>query len=293
MMLMSDAVPVRRNVADPMRRGLHGLAIGVSLVLLAGCASKQAPARAAAQPLPADVRYSLRTIGVVVVNGGGEPLIAPSVSKGDAALAGAMVGALGTVGAFIVPCAVMDVRGLVACPLFAALGIAASPIGAAVGATVEAIRAEPTAVIDAAAPLFQRVVKEFDAVGTIRDRLVTAYPARFVVLADHREKTIEKTSSRVDGHGVDAILELSVQSIGLLGIAKSVKPPLGLVMGVRARLLASPGEDVLQETSLNLKSPGRRLRSWIDADGRLLRDELERMSAEAVEKLTSELISSR
>ena len=292
-MLMSDAVTVRRNVASPMRRGLHGLAIGVSLVLLAGCASKQASARAAAQPLPADVRYSLRTIGVVVVNGGAEPVIAPSLSKGDAALAGAMVGALGTVGAFIVPCAVMGVKGLVACPLFAALGVAASPVGAAVGATVEAIRADPTAVIDAASPLFQRIVTEFDAAGTIRNRLVTAHPARFVVLADHREETSEETASGVDGHGVDAILELSVQSIGLLGIDKSVNPPLALVMRLRAQLLATPGEHVLQATSVNFESPGQRLRSWIAADGRLLRDELERMSAEAVEKLTSELISSR
>jgi hypothetical protein len=54
-----------------------------------------------------------------------------------------------------------------------------------------------------------------------------------------------------------------------------------------------PGKDVLQEMSVNLESPGRRLRSWIDADGRLLHDELDRLSTEAVEKLTRELISSR
>ena len=275
------------------RRVARRLLISVLLVFLAGhagCATTVAPPRAFSSAPPEDVLQSLRTIGVIAGNLPHEATLTARTPVGKAALWGAAGGAAAT---FIGLCSGARGAAALVCPIAAAT---LAPVGAAVGATVEALRAEPTATVEAAPALVLRLLTESDVPGALRDRVANLgnewtrwRPWRFVILPDDGPGTPERGAPALVERGVETVLELNVQGIGLAGVGTHINPPLALVMTVRMRLLRVPDMGVLHEDSLMWESTPRRLGEWVADEGDRLRQEIREASRGLAERIADEV----
>lgn len=209
---------------------------------------------------------------------------------GKAALMGAAEGVWAT---FIGLCSGARGPAALVCP-FAAATLA--PIGAAVGATVEALRAEPTATVEAAPALVLRLLTESDVPGALRDRVANLgnewtrwRPWRFVILPDDGSGTPERGVPVLVERGVETVLEVNVEGIGLAGVGTHINPPLALVMAVRTRLLRVADMGVLHEDSLTWESTPRRLGAWVADEGDRLRQEIRQASRGLAERIADEV----
>lgn len=122
---------------------------------------------------------------------------------------------------------------------------------------------------------------------TFRDTVVnqarSVTPHEFVIVTDYGPQTQEDTFdyNGLVGQGLDTILELSVQSVGLVSGQGGDDLPFSLDMKVRARLVGLAQQNVIYDTTFKHRSEQRPFSEWADNKAQLFRDAI----AEAYQEL--------
>jgi len=245
-----------------------------------GCATTQGP-----QPprLSEEVRANLGTIGVVSGRFSQEAhLEAPTSGKWSGAGKGAAAGFFGSI------------QGAAQGGGYGgAVVLLLSPVFAMGGAIYGAIAAESAEKVEAAEATFKRALADLKIQETFRNRVLQVARDQtrhvLVLLLEHGPTAPGGAVEYpfVTSQGVDTVLEIGVEKLGLPG--GGINPPLSLIMNAHARLVrATDGMELYARTWI-YRSGTRKFVEWAADNAQPLHEELERAYQSLAEQVVDEL----
>ena len=265
-----------------MGRVERRVAAGILLIGLVGCAH---------QPLPSEeIRDALGTVGVV--SGRFTPQVklrTPAKGRLSGAwregVRGAVVGVLAGAPStdFFTPLPIL---------LGAALGLTASSVIGGVYGALTALPAEP---IEEAEARLKTVLAGLTIQEAMRDRIFRVLQDRrndrSVLLTDKGPGAPDEpiTYRSLSDNGIDTILEVAVQVVGLDG-HWAADPALAVLITVRTRLLRSLDDTVLSAHTFEYRSGKGRFTEWASSDAKGFLKELDRGYARLADRIVETLI---
>ena len=257
--------------------------IWLSLVFLIGqwgCATAPKPP----PPLLSEqVRANLGTIGVATARFSPEAhLEAPTSGKWSGAGKGAAAGFFGSI------------QGAAQGGGYGgAVVLLLSPVFAMGGAIYGAIAAESAEKVEAAEATFKKALADLKIQETFRDRVLQVardQTRHVLVLVPEHGPTAPGGAveySFVASQGVDTVLEIGVEKLGLPG--GGINPPLSLIMNAHARLVRATDGMELHARTWIYRSGTRKFVEWAADNAQPLHEELERAYQSLAEQVVDEL----
>jgi hypothetical protein len=265
----------------------------VVFLLLISCATipKQPP------PPPGQLRADLGRIGIVSGNFQPEVTFQKPMSKGNAALHFAGVGA--EVGANVAgSIAISPGQGVGAAAVaLGALGLI--PVGALAGSIVGVIEGEPSKKIREAEDTLNSYVARINFQETIRERFLsgareqTQYP--LVLIEGQGPKALDEeiTYGSLPDEDIDTLLEISFRKCNLQGIKGRINPPLRLLVAVGIRLIRVKDSKVLHSRNFvyEYESDLLKFSEWAANNAQPFKEELDRAFSYLALQILRELIN--
>ncbi len=224
------------------------------------------------EPLSEEARANLGTTGVVSARFSPEAqLEGPTSGKGSGSAKGIAALFFGLI-----------LGGTAAAGFGAAFGVLLAPVFGMGGAVYGAIAAESAATVGEAEGTLKKIVADLKIQESMQDcvlqmaREQTRYS--FILLDDWGPTVpgegVDYSSLTIEG--VNTILEISVERLGLLG--EGINPPLPLVMSTRARLVKANDGTELYAGTWVYQSRTRKFVEWAANDAQPFREEVDRAS---------------
>jgi len=236
-----------------------------------------------------NIRAGLGTVGVILVTHPPKTeVLMPAKGFWGGVKRGVAVGAtLPIMVGFVSPIPGGTLLGAVVAPFTAVFG---AVYGAAKAAPVREVEDAEMALQNAAGELRQLgLAREFfeEVVGLGNDRTGLV----FVALPDMECKDPDKDVSyhRADFQGIDTILELKTQKVGLRGDS-GIDPKTDTFMQMRVRLIRVEGDLVLmEETFYCMSEEEKTFKEWASGEGQSFVDEFRSCVPEMAEKIVDDL----
>jgi hypothetical protein len=280
------------------RNALTKKVIVVNLVLslvigLLGCTStapKEPPV------LPDELRARLTTVGVAALGTSPDATIAiipkgPVEGAGAGAKSGAEVGA--APGMLVMHGATGSTPILI--PLGAIIAVAGAVVGAATGVVYGAVAAEPEEKVREAEEIIGEAILKLEVQKTLRDQILetaglkTKY--RFVALPDynHTESNGETDYLKLNDEEIGVLLETSVLSFGLVKLANTPSPKVGIFIETTIRLVETDSGNILYDDPFTYRSDFYDYFYWSEDEGKRLLEGLDKGYQSLAEKIVQEI----
>lgn len=246
------------------------------VVLHMGCASTKIT--------PSVSRESLGEIAVVQVRYAPEVKVGLTQGRGHGAAKGARFWGLITIAG----------GALSANPYGALLGLALAPISAAGGAIHGAFAADPSGLVQSQIPLVEDVLHVEEIQKLLKQDLTKMLDQKMGCSVIEAEgKGPASQSDPVDYReleGLDSVLEVGIQKIDFETLAVSNKKVILRVYG-GAQVIRVADNQLLFKQEYVSRSKVRDLFKWVEADGCLLRNELEAGIQHIAEQIVNSLFN--
>jgi hypothetical protein len=273
----------------------HAILFLLSIALLLGqwsCAHMP-------KPPSEEMRAQFGTIGIVSAASNPKIQFHPEFAKGR--LSGVGKGAsMGTGAGALYGLSLMARGGSCggqACAAVAIIAAASAAIGAVVGGVAGGIEGAVNAVPKTEANKIEATTKNaFDGIG-IQETMAASVFKNSLELPDHTFILLGKDNFMISTQnvlsllaekGINTVLELNVKEGGFKG-GKGKNPSVALFMKVHARLIRTTDGREIYSREFEYKSSTHPSADWLDADGRLLEEEIDHCFKEFPRQIVEEL----
>ncbi len=278
---------------DRRRRSTVAACFGAMLALSA-CVSRPHVPWDAEVTLPSEAeRAGIRTIGIVAAEIlPDDQFTSGQISQSVAAAGGAITGAGQALNLLMESgvLAGLNAEGFAAVVAFPIAGgalLAAIPAGAIIGAAVAESDAVSEETIRAVEQQFSAVLADQHIQDRVGD-LTTEYAATETgYLVVRMVDTLSPDQRRAAGLGIDAVLEVDVQAVGMV-VGHGRNPPLTLFITVRAQLVREPDGRVLYGHTVGSLGPSLAMSEWGALDRDAVQAELDRAYRNVAERVVEE-----
>jgi hypothetical protein len=178
--------------------------------------------------------------------------------------------------------------------LVPALAAAGGIVGGLAGSVAGVVKAEPAEKVEQAETVLLKASSDRNIHETLRDRLVQTARTRtrhpLVVLPDKGPAAVEEKASYqpLAEKGIDTVLEVGVQTFGLVG-EWDVDPPLALSVRAHVRVVRAGSGETLYDHDLEYRGGGRTFAAWAGQDAGPYCRELESACQALADKIVEEL----
>ena len=264
------------------------------MLALSACVSRPHVPWDAEVTLPSEAeRAGIRTIGIVAADVlPDDQFTSGQISQSAAAAGGALGGAVGALN-LLEESGVLSgfsAEGLAAVAAFPIAGgalLVTIPAGAIIGAAVGASDSVSEEAIRAVEQQFSAVLADQriqDRVGDWTTELAATETGYQVV---RMVDTLSPDQRRAAGLGMDAVLEVGVQTVGMV-VGHGRNPPLTLFITVRARLVRESDGRVLYGHTVGTLGPSLAMSEWGALDRDAVQAELDRAYRNVAERVVEE-----
>lgn len=264
------------------------------MLALSACVSRPHVPWDAEVTLPSEAeRAGIRTVGIVAADVlPDDQFTSGQISQSAAAAAGAVGGAVGALNLLEESgvLAGFSAEGLAAVAAFPIVGgalLVTIPAGAIIGAAVGASDSVSEEAIRAVEQQFSAVLADQhiqDRVGDWTTELAATETGYQVV---RMVDTLSPDQRHAAGLGIDAVLEVGVQTVGMV-VGHGRNPPLTLFITVRARLVRESDGRVLYSHTVGSLGPSLAMSEWGALDRDAVQAELDHSYRNVAERVVEE-----
>jgi hypothetical protein len=254
---------------------------------LAGCARTPQ----SVSPVSEEQRAGLRTIGIVAADRAPRFDFSPA-TKGrvEGAAKGAAAGAGSAAQALSGGSCHGEICGAVLILELGVVGVAAI-VGGAVGALSAEDESTMAEVRGAVGKAFQELEVQREFGSAVQQYAVRHVRYRVVSVSTSSSPAFQPTPQYgvLSDLGIDAVLEVGVESIGTRG--EGINPPLALEMTARARLVRVADHAVLADSRYRYVGEPRKYRDWAADEARPFRTEMQRAYTDLAKQIVDTMLS--
>lgn len=278
---------------DRRRRSTVAACLGAMLALSA-CVSRPHVPWDAEVTLPSEAeRAGIRTIGIVAADILPDDQFTSGQISRSASVAGGAVAGAGQALELLMESGVLTgfnaegFAAVVAVPIAGGALLVSIPAGAIIGAAAGASDSVSEDTIRVVEQRFSAVLADQhiqDRVGDLTTELAASETGyRVVRMVD----TLSPDQRRAAGMEVDAVLEVGVQTVGMV-VGQGRNPPLTLFITVRARLVRESDGRVLYGHTVGSLGPSLAMSEWGTLDRDAVQAELDRAYRNVAERVVEE-----